>query len=138
MHLAEGHAALAATAGLLGRLFGLEAGIDLVEILASGGGGAFLRRLLLETDELQHALSHRNILETDFAARMRGAAKALTKLCGGRQRKNRIKDIEAVLYFPCRHDVVILDGAPAGTLVRFGPYPPGRTRRAPPGLNRAR
>jgi hypothetical protein len=58
MHLAEGHAALAAAAGLFGRAGRLETGIDLVEIRPPGGGLALIRCLLRETNKLQHFFGH--------------------------------------------------------------------------------
>ncbi len=61
VHLAEGHAALAATAGLGLRALRVEAGVDLLEILAPGAGGALVGGLLLEANELQHALGHGGI-----------------------------------------------------------------------------
>src|SRR5690606_35097902 len=56
MGLAIGHAALAAAAGLLGRLLGGELAVDLVEILRADTGGTFLRHLPRDGHELEHAL----------------------------------------------------------------------------------
>ena len=56
MRLAIGHAALAATAGLLGGLHLGEFAVDLVEILAPLLGRAFFGHLPPERDEFQHFL----------------------------------------------------------------------------------
>ena len=58
MHLAEGHAALAAPAGLGFRGVRFELPVDLGEILAPGGRLALLGRALVETHELQHPVGH--------------------------------------------------------------------------------
>jgi hypothetical protein len=58
MHLAEGHAALRAAAGLVGRLVGGEVGIDLVEILAPRLGPTLFRHGPPQGHETQHLGRH--------------------------------------------------------------------------------
>jgi hypothetical protein len=58
MHLAEGHAALAAPAGLLGGGGRFELAVDLAEVFAPFADAALLRLRLREADELEHAVGH--------------------------------------------------------------------------------
>jgi hypothetical protein len=72
MHLAEGNAALRAAAGLFVGAFGGETGVDLVEVLATLPGGAFVGHRLRGVHEAQHLLVRHDLCSCCVAPRACG------------------------------------------------------------------